>query len=272
MDSAHLATEPGLTHRLGMRFWPALVLLLACGRSGPLELQFDVGRYVEVPSDQGLDVSARGLTVSAWMRPDALSLKQTEGSDATDQFVHWLGKGEPGAAEWSFRMYSQPGPRQNRISFYVFQPGVSRGCGSYFQDPLVAGQWIHVAGTVDAAAQQTAIFRNGELRHADSYASLRLAAGVQPLRIGTRDLRSFFQGAIRDLRVWDRPLSASEVRALFGGTAPSAGLVASFPLDEGAGDVVRDLAGGRRGRVVSGVWQPVSTAVSAGTGQSGGGC
>ena len=40
--------------------------------------------------------------------------------------------------------------RDKRISFYVFNLGGGRGCGSYFQDPIQAGQWIHVAGVADS--------------------------------------------------------------------------------------------------------------------------
>jgi len=136
--------------------------------------------YVEVPSSPDFSPGSAGLTVAVWMRPDALTFPKTEGSLATQQYVHWLGKGERGQFEWTFRMYSQrtpPGPRQNRISFYVFQPDGGRGCGSYFQDPVTPGEWIHVVGVADATTQQTSIYKNGRHRHSDSYATLTLGAG-----------------------------------------------------------------------------------------------
>lgn len=254
----------------------AIFALASCGGSAvpAVYLRYDgLSDAVEVPSDPGFSVSAQGLTVAAWMRPDALTFPKTEGSDPAEQYVHWLGKGKLSlSAEWTFRMYSQPGPRANRISFYVFEPGVRRGCGSYFQDPLVAGEWIHVAGVVDASAQQTSIYKNGVFRHADSYATLTLGAGTEPLRIGTRDLASFFQGAIGRLQIWSRPLSAPEISGLFSGQVPRSGLVAEYPFDEGSGSTVHDDIAGHHGHVVSGTWQRGSGRISSGSGESGGGC
>lgn len=247
--------------------------------AGPphMDLRFTgPGSYVEVPSSPDFSPGASGLTVAVWMRPDVLTFSKTEGSRATEQYVHWLGKGERGQYEWTFRMYSlgsPPGPRQNRISFYVFQPSGGRGCGSYFQDPVAPGEWIHVVGVADAATQETSIYKNGRRRHSDSYATLTLGPGSAPLRIGTRDFASFFQGAIGRVRIWDRPLSGGEIRALYtAGLVPSRGLTAQFPLDEGAGDVVRDTARGHEGRVSGAVWDRGPRPVASATARSGGGC
>lgn len=175
--------------------------------------------YTEIQSAPQLSVGANGLTVAVWMRPDVLTFPKTEGSLPSQQYVHWLGKGTDRDQEWTFRMYSQTdpaGPRANRISFYVFNPTGGRGCGSYFQDPITPGQWIHVVGVVDARAQTTAIYKNGVLRNTNSYAgTIAPAAGSAPMRLGTKDFRSYLEGAIGTVRVWNRPLSASEIAALF---------------------------------------------------------
>src|SRR5215472_12798804 len=52
------------------------------------------GSYVEVPSSRDFSLGKAGLTVAVWMRPDALTFSKTEGSLASEQYVHWLGKGE----------------------------------------------------------------------------------------------------------------------------------------------------------------------------------
>ncbi|HLJ84437.1 MAG TPA: hypothetical protein VKT51_09725, partial [Candidatus Eremiobacteraceae bacterium] len=86
--------------------------------------------------------SGKGLTVEAWMRPDALTF---EGQTA-QRYLHWIGKGEPGAFEWGFRFYSKDSPtRPNRISAYIWNasgpPGTSNeGAGAYFQDELTQGE------------------------------------------------------------------------------------------------------------------------------------
>jgi hypothetical protein len=238
--------------------------------------------YTEIPSAPQLSVGANGLTVAVWMRPDVLSFPKTSGSEAIEQYVHWLGKGEGSGAtgdeEWTFRMYSQvPGDdRGNRISFYVFNLDGHYGCGSYFQDPITAGEWIHVVGVIDPTAQTTAIYKNGVFRHSDSYASLITPnGGPAPMRIGSKDLTSFFEGAIGPVRVWNRALSASEVAALYASsTVPQVSLVAEYLTNEGRGTMLTDDVVGNNGTLFNTTWAsgprtPVSTSVAT---QSGGGC
>lgn len=228
--------------------------------------------YAEIPSTSELSVSANGLTVAVWMRPDALTFPKTQGSVANQRYVHWLGKGSSanGDEEWTFRMYSQTnpaGPRANRISFYVFNPTGGLGCGSYFQDPVTPGQWIHIVAVVDASAQTTAIYKNGVLRNTNSYAGkITPTPGAEPMRFGSKDLSSFFQGAIGPVRIWSRPLTASEVSALYGsGAVPQSGLVAEYLTDAGRAEALT-LFNTTWG---SGPRTPMSTATAS---QSGGGC
>jgi hypothetical protein len=75
--------------------------------------------------------------------------------------------------------------------------------------------------------------------------------GPAPLRIGTRDFGSFFLGAIREVRLWNRVLTTTEVNGLFGGTAPQDGLVAEYLLGR---DVAVDSAGAHNGVIVGGTW------------------
>jgi hypothetical protein len=239
-------------------------------------LKYDgIGNYAEIASDAAFSLSGKGLTVAVWMRPDALVFPKKEGSKPNEKYVHWLGKGEAGNREWAFRMYSlkPPGPRQNRISFYVFSPAGNRGCGSYFQDPLRAGEWIEVVGVADALNKTTAIYKNGHLRHTDSYVTLAPSPGPAPLRFGTREFASFFKGAIGPVLIWDRPLAAGEVKALHASSVvPSNGLVARFPNDEGSGTAIHDSVGGKVGEVHGAAWQTGKGPVGTATGSSGGGC
>jgi len=241
-------------------------------------LQFDGSKtqYVEVADPETEDFSVtttRALTISAWMRPDALRFEITEGSG----YVHWLGKGGLNRQEWVFRMYSDDNTemRENRISFYVFNPGPGRGCGSYFQDPIEAGKWIHVVGMIDAMVETTSIYKNGEWRNTNSYAGIiDPAHGTAPLRVGTRDFASFFQGALAEVRVWNRLLSDEEIRELYAsGVVPPEGLVAEYLLNEGKGDIAHDTVSGYDGTVFGAMWGsgkfPVDGSPAT---RSGGGC
>ena len=236
-----------------------------------------LSNYAEVTNSPAFSLSDKGLTVAVWMRPDALTFPKHEGGQPDEQYVHWLGKGQAGHQEWTFRMYSlnpkPPSPRQNRISFYVFSPAGDRGCGSYFQDPIRTGQWIQVVGVVDAVQKTTAIYKNGEFRHSDSYASKTPAPGPAPLRFGTRDFVSFFKGAIGPVLIWKRPLAEGEVKTLFtASVVPRDGLVALFANDEGSGTIIHDRVGGKVGKIHGAAWQSGKGPVGTTTGSNGGGC
>lgn len=109
------------------------------------------------------------------------------------------------------------------------------------------------------------IYKDGVLRRCDRYTGtgpgpchnypqdqwITPTHGSAPFRIGTRDLESFFLGAIREVRMWNRALSAAEVAALFGGAPPQNGLVAEYLLGR---DVAVDTADGHNGVIVGGTW------------------
>lgn len=220
-----------------------------------MNLHFDgVGTYIEVPSSPDFSVTTTGaLTVSARIRPETLLFANTEGSG----YVHWLGKGKKGQYEWTFRIYSEDNTegRGNRISFYVFNPAGGLGIGSHFQDALEPGQWIYVVGAADN--HRTSIYRDGVKRDSDVYVGkVTPQAGNAPLCIGTRDLNSFFQGEIGEVRVWNRLLTDAEVAGLFNaGVVPSDRLVAEYLLTQ---DIAPDSAGGHTGVIHSPTWLPAS--------------
>src|SRR5712691_8385447 len=208
--------------------------------------------YVEIPDSPDFSVpTTDALTVSAWIRPEVLTFPSTENG-----YVHWLGKGQSGQHEWVFRMYSGDNTegRDNRISFYVFNPDGGLGVGSYFQDPnnpVQAGVWLHVVGAADS--QSTYIYVNGSLKDTDVYqGTIQPHHGTSPVRIGTRDLHSYFQGEIRQVRFWNRLLGPDEVASLYSSdTVPRPGLVAEYLLTE---DVAPDTAGNHSGSINQATW------------------
>jgi len=166
-------------------------------------------------------------------------------------------------------------PRPNRISFYAFNPDGGLGVGSYFQDTLHKGSWIFVVGVADGT--RTYMYRDGRYRRCDTYrgasagpcpihyqpppnADLQLeidpTAGSAPLRLGTRDLNSFFEGGLSRVRIWRRALSADEVSDLYSTDAvPSDGLVAEFLLNADTGTVANDTVQGNNGNIFGAAWE-----------------
>jgi hypothetical protein len=223
------------------------------------------GQYVEIPSAPDLSFGRDGLTISAWLKPETLEFSKTEGSG----YIYWMGKGEQNQQEWALRMYSytnrEKPPRPNRISFYLFNLDGGLGQGSYFQEPVRSGEWIQVTAVADQG--NTAIYKNGAYIRCDEYNGrsgrgcqahgerIHPGQGNAPLRLGTRDLKSFFQGELSQVRIWKRALRSSEIRRLYGNNdIPRQGLAAEFLLDEGEGDAVHDTAGGHQGKVVGARW------------------
>ncbi len=253
----------------------------AAPQSGDVFLLFNgTDSYVEIPSIDAYSVVTSGaLTVSAWIRPDVVNFPNFEGT----HYVHWMGKGEgsgsTGQQEWTFRMYNRDGttedpPRPNRISFYVFNPEGGLGVGSYVQDTVQVGEWIHVVGIADSA--RTYFYRDGTfircrtyrgdeeggcpIEFTDSTDETQLVIDPQmgscPLRIGTRDFASFFEGGIARVRIWSRVLIPTEITALYeSDTVPQTGLVGEFRLDAGSGSVATDTTTqGNDGTICNATW------------------
>lgn len=233
--------------------------------NGTYDLVFDgEDDYIEIVDSADFSAATTGqLSVSAWMRPDVLTFPVFQSTG----YVHWMGKGEAGLQEWAFRMYNQTTtddpPRPNRISFYLFNLDGGEGIGSHFQEPVQAGEWIHVVGTADG--QTISIFKNGEFKRCDRYTGTGPAPchnyqpdqwitpthGSAPLRMGTRDFESFFLGAIREVRLWSRALTAAEVGTLYSGSVPEDGLVAEYLLGQ---DIALDSAGVHNGVIAGASW------------------
>ena len=109
--------------------------------------------------------------------------------------------------------------RENRTSFYLFNPAGGLGAGSYVQDRVIPGTWHHYVAVVDAAADTITWYKNGVRRDQDPFIRspyhVRPRNGTAPIRIGTKDLASFFKGAIDNINIYNRALSAAEVIQLF---------------------------------------------------------
>jgi hypothetical protein len=193
--------------------------------NGDCAAMFDGRRqYAEVTSAPTLSVSrTERLTVQAWIRPDTLQFPSGQGSG----YVYPLGKGTAGRQEYALRMYSRANaerpPRPNRIAAYAFNLAGGLGSGAYFQDRVTAGQWILVTFVIDAAASPAwpdgyiAIYKDTRRRGLVSLAQfhVRPGASTAPFRIATRDLASYFEGAIAKVAVYDHVIDGSQIAATY---------------------------------------------------------
>jgi hypothetical protein len=199
------------------------------GISGAIEddpdsaVDFNGGDYVEIgdSADFSQPTSGAGLTVEVWMRPDILTFP----GQTADPYVHWLGKGVTGQHEWAFRFYSQDSSRPNRISAYIWSPSGGEGAGAYFQDELNTTDWIHIVACYESGDKDTdppagvhiykdGVHRLGPPSSGTLYRNYNIVPvhGTAPLRLATRDLGSFLLGALDEVAIYPRVLTADEIQ------------------------------------------------------------
>jgi Concanavalin A-like lectin/glucanases superfamily len=184
--------------------------------------ELDGSQSLRVPSSPVLSIPDTGaLTIEAWIKPATLHFATVEGTG----YVNWLGKGAPGEYEYELRMYSQGNSenRANRISGYAFNPSGGLGSGAYFQDPVSVGAWIMVAVEYDTSATSAyptgwvSIFKDGVMRQRVALSQFHVIphAGQAPFEIGTLRGRSYFQGSIAKVAVFDRVLPNAAIRGQY---------------------------------------------------------
>ena len=79
--------------------------------------------------------------------------------------------------------------------------------------PFEAGEWYHIAGTLDTKSPRRQIYVNGELV-AEDKAAFDMVPTTQPLQMGRKETDSTFQyvGLIDEVRVWDVVRTAEEIK------------------------------------------------------------
>jgi len=103
--------------------------------------------------------------------------------------------------------------------------------------PLEVGRWTHVA--VTAGPGFAHLYHDGVVVASHEDPAIGVPVDVSSVPLSVTSLR----GAIRQLRVWSRPLTAGEI-AHWAQTAASGGepgLLAAWPCDDGFGRTARDL-------------------------------
>lgn len=209
-------------------------------------LDFDgTNDKVSVADSNSLDLT-NGMTVSAWVKPDALGGYRT---------VLMKERG----SNLSYALYGGT-DTSNRPA--VELPGNQRLAPS----AVSTGSWTHLAGTYDGANMR--IYVNG-VEVSSEPETMTITTSSNPLSIGgNTPWGEYFDGLIDEVRVYNRALSQSEIQTDKdvsvvaqtsggsgggggGGGSPS-GLVAAYGFDEGSGSSVADSSGHSNGGTVSG--------------------
>jgi hypothetical protein len=162
------------------------------GRHGKA-MSFDgVNDYVSVADSSSLDLKS-GMTLEAWVRPSSL------GSAWRQAILKENGRTA------SYGLYANTD--EGRPSGYVRR---ASEVGATSSSKLALNTWSHVAATYDGATLR--VYVNGVQKGSRTTTGL-ISVGNGPLKLGGNAIfGEWFKGLIDDVRVWNRALSASEVR------------------------------------------------------------
>lgn len=181
-------------------------------------LAFDgVDDYINVPHDASLTPTNNELSVSFWVRPDV------DWDDETDQVWYLIGKYE----------------NSNDLGWHIGVSGfnsenlrvqLGKGGGSFttIDTPGLdweRSQWYHIALVLqlDGAGTTYSWYRDGVLLRNDTSTGVNSANiiwGTEDLWLGDSVINNRLNGALDDIRVYDRALTASEVVQLYQMGAP----------------------------------------------------
>jgi hypothetical protein len=213
--------------------------------------QFSEGAGTVVTESTGLASNAN-VTGATWTSDCsgnmALSFDGVDDSAATTAsfdppnegtVAFWFRSAGPGLARqrlWGlnsdFEMWQDP---DGKISCDVSTDGYQGGCIT--TTPLnTAGRWYYIAAQYNADTEAYTIFVDGEFHKSgvSSWAITDQAPGT--LSFGTRTgATDYFNGAIRDFRIYNRKMTPTEI-------ANHSGLIAHWQLDETSGAIANDLA------------------------------
>ena len=209
---------------------------------GDFALRFDgVNDYgVVEKNDDSLNKFDAGLTVEAWG-------KQTSYTGGADSWL--LDKDWNGYRIWG----------ADRLMFEVRTPT------QWWEDVgwsnsirPVLNQWYHVVGVLDNINQKMYLYIDGNLaRTTDLTEKYNFNYSDTPLTFGKHSgADSFWPGVIDEVRIYGRPLSATEVSEHYQGIYKNeAELRGAWHFDEGEGGTIYDSSGkGNNGRIGGPVW------------------
>jgi concanavalin A-like lectin/glucanase superfamily protein len=157
-------------------------------------VEFDGSRsWVDCGGDDSLNLT-EAVTIELWMMPNSAG----EGGPNTGPICKAIANG---SWNWQLR-YNAPG------SFMGFQFNAGGGKWVSVQENLEEGEWHHITGTYDGS--DAVCYLNGEEK--DRLAMPTISGSTDPILIGQDGWVNVFDGAVDEVRIYDRALSEAEVR------------------------------------------------------------
>ncbi|TVZ94910.1 concanavalin A-like lectin/glucanase superfamily protein [Streptomyces sp. BK340] len=172
--------------------------------------------------------TSTGFSVTAWVKldkmPAAAAVVAAQPGNNAPGFELYYSKTND---RWAFNQYSADTTTATPVRVMQSAAG-----------GVKAGAWVHLAGIYSSSAGQLSLYVNGTLAGTTPYSTPWDARRGLQIGAGSHDgaAGSFFPGTIDDVRLYDKPLAASEVSSLYNKQSIGTGRPARavFPLDEPA--------------------------------------
>jgi len=161
-----------------------------------MALSFDgVNDYVDFGTDAIFDITEQ-ITLSAWVNTN---------DSGDNQHNPYVGKGD--------HAYAIKHSSGNQIEFFIYDGGWFTA--NFSVSSSFNGEWHHVAGTYDGSELKTYV--DGALRATTAHAG-SIEVQTHNLTIGTNSEEEgrFYDGAIDEVKIYNRALSQPEIRFLVG--------------------------------------------------------
>lgn len=124
--------------------------------------------------------------------------------------------------------------RQTTDGVVFCDVGGDSASGGFYSDPLVGAKWYHFVAVYDTSDESYAVYVDGELQKSGISTTNLTSQLPNRLTFGTRTGSSeYWQGSMRDFRIYNRKILTSEILEL-------AGVIAHYELDETSGSIAYD--------------------------------
>jgi hypothetical protein len=199
------------------------------------------GDYIDCGNDTSLDITGP-ISLALWIKPGADD-PEGQGTETAPMAKAMSGVG------WSWQVRYGWGSPQPYMAFTF---NTSPRAWAYVGQNLEKDEWAHIACSHDGETLKC--YLNGE--ETDSTPMGQITSSEAPVLIGSDGWGCDWIGAIDEVVIYDRGLSAGEIRYL-AGFRP--GPVAHYKLDESEGVIAVDSSGNENDGILTGTamsWMP----------------
>jgi len=183
---------------------------------GAVSFDRSAGTYIEVPDNKVLDSLTESITVEAWVKTNV-----TAGNFADDQIVGKYANPKPSETMIMFisrndYAANQGGVKPNAFGFETSPTSGWDGSAYCVGSKTLpqAGEWYHVAGTLDHKTGILKIYVNGKQDGERDIKADKIGTNDQSLAIGGNpgNNNRWFDGVIDEVVIYARALKESEIK------------------------------------------------------------